>query len=310
MQLPLAAPAQQRCLAAFTLALLLARGVEAVEAKARAKVAAKQARAYLRGALAGDVNRRGMSSLAQVEQKTMMAQQQALEAVMAQEEQLEAKERLLEARQRRLSEQLNQFRHLEEAGNFIERARREIILIDWTSQLMGAGAYLVLIALATIIYGYLFAYEYGELEKYPDENVLKQNAGFAWSLLGGFSCDPDWRICFFSCFCMPIRWADTASNQKVYFGDFFPLLAIFSLCTALSSVTYGATSVILLVILVQHRQFLRQTYGLPNSTVGTRLEDCFIWLFCPICATMQEAMEVEFIEPPRLKGVRKVKETK
>jgi len=229
---------------------------------------------------------------------------------VAQEERLETDQRRLEVRERRLAQRLDELHYLEQASSALAEVRRRASMGDLASELTAAGVYIAFVLIVALLYGLVFDYEYSEVVNKPAEEVLKENMGFAWNLWHGFNCDPDARICIFSCLAMPVRWADTAHKPAVAFAPFWLGLTIFTLCCAFSKMTYGATYLILLVIAVQNRQKIREQYGLDHGDNTTRVEDCLVWLCCPACATMQEAMEVEFIEPPRLKGFRQVRDGK
>ncbi|CAK0812162.1 unnamed protein product [Prorocentrum cordatum] len=302
MQRPPALRARAPRAAGLALVLLLAIGPRKVGAPRLRGAAAASAQGPP-GSLAVEVP----ESLAQVEQRTLLAQQQALEAAVAQEERMEVELRRLEAREGRVAQRLDRLRYLEQASDVLAQVRTRAFMGDLTAELTGAAVYVGFILLVTLLYGLVFDYEYPEVQSKPAEDVLKENMGFAWNLWHGFNCDPDARICIFSCLAMPVRWADTAHKPSVQFAPFWLGLTIFTLCCALSKMTYGATYLGLLVVAVQNRQKIRESYGLDHGDNTTRVEDCLVWVCCPACATMQEAMEVEFVEPPRLKGFRRLR---
>lgn len=169
---------------------------------------------------------------------------------------------------------------------------------DWpTTGLTGVivcAVYLVLMGIAGWIYGTFFTFAYPPLRQEPV--VTREN--FSFGLFRGLTWDPDWRICMFSFCCMPVRWADTVSSSKIGFMGFWAALFLFAGLSAISQFTMGLSALYLLVLAVMNRQKMRAAYGMPNKTWQTVVVDTCVWLFCAPCATMQEAMEVEFVDPP------------
>lgn len=116
---------------------------------------------------------------------------------------------------------------------------------------------------------------------------------------GAFECGDvktDWQICLCSWCCEWVRWSDTASHPQVDFLGFWPALLITTLLCAISSITYGATIPILLLIVVLCRQRIRLAYGLPSGTFAVLAWDCCLWMWCPCCAIVQEARQVDYVE--------------
>jgi len=134
--------------------------------------------------------------------------------------------------------------------------------------------------------------------------ALQTQETFAFALCDGLFCDPDPKICMCSFCCIPVRWAATATSPKVKFmNNFYVALIIFSVCATswqlFSTLNYGLGMLpflLLGLLVVWNRQRIRQAYRLPQSFRIT-IEDCLVWTCCAPCAMMQEAMQVEFIEP-------------
>jgi len=169
-------------------------------------------------------------------------------------------------------------------------------------QLIGAGAYMVVMMAIAYFYGRKFTYEYPKLEQEP----LVTRGNFTFGLFDGLKCSSssatypvfkDFRIPFFSCCALPVRWADTASSQKVNYWHFWGAVVFVTLCEAFAGLTYYGSAVVFIILAVVLRQRIRRLYGMPYATVGSCGQDFCIWSFCAPCATMQEAMEVEYIEP-------------
>lgn len=154
---------------------------------------------------------------------------------------------------------------------------------------------LMFMALFGWIYGAFFTYDYGKLRKEPA--ATEGRHGFSFGLFDGFGCDPDWRICCCSCFCLPVRWADTASSHRVRFMEFWLALFVFALLITIAALAKGASMIAIVILAVLNRQRIRRVYNMPYCTCDSLIADTATWCCCSPCATMQEAMEVEFVEP-------------
>jgi Cys-rich protein (TIGR01571 family) len=110
-------------------------------------------------------------------------------------------------------------------------------------------------------------------------------------------CSRDLQICMCSFFCTFVRWADTASNPKIGFLEFYPAVFISALLSCVSAITFGTSMPILLLIAILLRQRIRRAYNLPSGTCGSLCSDCLLWFFCPCCAACQEARQVEYVDP-------------
>ena len=159
----------------------------------------------------------------------------------------------------------------------------------------------------------------------PDEVLQPERAqeGFRYGLFDG--CCHSLRICCCSFWCLPVRWADTASSSQIKFLGFGTAVFLFQLLYVLSRlpsvfILFMAPSspsepspmgpmilllvlavlfhVLLLVMLVRNRQRVRSQYGLPHGTCSTCTCDVLVWIFCCCCAGMQEALQVEYVGEP------------
>lgn len=108
-------------------------------------------------------------------------------------------------------------------------------------------------------------------------------------------CGRDLQLCLCSWCCTWIRWADTASDSKVGFLEFYPAAFITALLMSVSTITYGVSGLILVLVVVLCRAHIRRAYGLHSGTWDVLCRDCCVWLFCAPCAAAQEARQVEYI---------------
>jgi len=247
-----------------------------------------------------------VQNLLGAEQAALLSQEQAIEQIAAQQASLAQQQAELKRREATVEAEIA--KKLAAGASFSQtaassssrsgiraRVRRvsDWLQKNWKEQLVGAAVWLVFTMFCGWVYGAYFTYEYPQLRKEP--MITRQ--GFSFGLCDGYSCDPDTRVCCFSHFCLPVRWADTASSPKVGMLTFWTGLLIYTLAAALNGFSYGITGLICLTLSVRNRQHIRVKYGMPNGTFGTFVADIAVWLFCVPCAVMQEAMEVEFVDP-------------
>lgn len=174
------------------------------------------------------------------------------------------------------------------------RAAGDWLQKNWKKQLIGAAVWAAITIGFGAVYATCLTYGYSQLRKEP----IVTREGFSFGLCDGYSCDPDTRVCCSSHFCLPVRWADTASSPKIGFITFWAGLIIFTIFAALNSFSYGISGLVCLVLSVCNRQHIRARYGMPNGKFSTIAVDIAVWCCCIPCAAMQEALEVEFIDPP------------
>lgn len=164
-------------------------------------------------------------------------------------------------------------------------------------RIIGGITYVIYMVMAAYFYGTFFSYPKNDLQRQPPVS----DDDFTFGLCDGitqYACDPDWRICVCSCCFGPIRWADTVASPKVNFINFWAGLLLFVLLEVLAGFSFIFGTVPLLVLLIAGRQQIRKTYGFPSGDAGTYCQDCCVWTFCTPCAIMQEALQVEFVDPP------------
>jgi len=107
----------------------------------------------------------------------------------------------------------------------------------------------------------------------------------------------DMCIPCFSCLCSPVRWADTASSAKINCMPFWTGVILVTFLNALTAASFYITALMYMFMAANHRQLIRRIYGMPHGTWRTYTEDCCTWMWCSCCATMQEAMEIQYVDP-------------
>jgi len=278
-----------------------------------------------------------VEALARREQTAVTAvqsQQKAIEAIATEQKnqndqqttfqsqlrQVEVKERQLEDLLQRQTEELQVAQAekrkaevmLQEQSQAFLRARSLQVAVNnalefgndiLRDQLLGAAVYFIFMMIMAKVYGMAFTYPYPKLHREPTVN----RDHFTFSLFECCNWDPDApsreamrdrRIPCCSCCCGPIRWADTASSGKTKLVAFWPAAILAVAMNALAGVSFFITGFIFILIATLHRQQIRKVYGMPHGSCGNCTEDLCTWFWCSCCATMQEAMEIEYIDPP------------
>lgn len=99
-------------------------------------------------------------------------------------------------------------------------------------------------------------------------------------------------ICFWSCFCPGIRWADTYSKLDIhsYWNGFFLMSALYAigfipLCTV-------PCYLIVVFYMTYYRQEFRKKFNFGEQGGSTYLADCCTLCWCMCCAVNQEASHV------------------
>lgn len=106
-----------------------------------------------------------------------------------------------------------------------------------------------------------------------------------------FQCLHVPKLCLFTCFCGPVRWADTMrmANLLPFWGA-FALITFFNIASLLGM---GVAGVFMLFILVYFRQQMRKMFSIDACTCQTITLDCCAYTFCSLCAMVQEARQME-----------------
>jgi len=251
-----------------------------------------------------------VESMLSAEQSALLSQEQALESIAAQQASLAQQQQALKEREAKVEQEISQkLAGLDASFAQVSASSQSKSTLEaglealkkwqeqsWMEMLLPPVVYLAIVVTAGWIYGRHFTYPFPEIQNPELKDRPYSMDDFTFGLFDSFSCDPDKRIFCCSCFCMPIRWADTASSPKVNFMAFLPGLMLFATLISLINLTYGATFLAALALGVLNRQRIRNIYGLPHKTCSTCTTDAATWLFCSPCAVMQEAMQVEFVE--------------
>jgi len=124
-----------------------------------------------------------------------------------------------------------------------------------------------------------------------------KSPGFSYGLFSPERClSGDKVMCLLSFCCIGIRWADTMHKARLC-CNFWVALSIFTVLSGLSHYTKGFTSLVLMCLVVYCRQGLRQKYHLEHGTVKTCVIDIALWWCCFPLAALQEARQVEYVQP-------------
>jgi len=247
-----------------------------------------------------------VESLLNAEQTALLSQEQALEQIAAQQASLAQSQAALKEREAKVEAEIEEkltsgatsFSQVSTSSFNRAGAQAKLEQLkknfqkNFTQNVISDVVYMVGILCFGWFYGAYLTFEYPPLRKEP---AVTRN-GFSFGLADGCSCDPDSRICLTSCFCLPVRWADTASSPKVDFIKFWTGLFLFAIFYASINITYGITYLFVVALAMANRQRIRNRYGMPQTFLAS-VKDFFSWAFCPPCAAMQEAMEVEFVDP-------------
>lgn len=94
------------------------------------------------------------------------------------------------------------------------------------------------------------------------------------------------RLCCFSFFCAPIRWADTM--RMAGFMNYYSALALAVGLTVLGYLTLGIGFVVLLCVCVHFRERMKQKFEIRSQT-----SEWLAFMFCPWCSITQEARQME-----------------
>jgi len=156
---------------------------------------------------------------------------------------------------------------------------------------VSAVSHLIFVVVAAAFYRQARKHAY---PKYPQPDMHPfEFQEFEYGLISFENCGGDWKLFLCSCCCGCIRWADTASSPVLQFMTFWPALLCFE-CFSVSGL--GCCS---LALAIANRQNIRRVYGMESNTFNSCCSDCLAWTFCSCHAIVQEARQVELIEPNR-----------
>lgn len=168
---------------------------------------------------------------------------------------------------------------------FVSFELEENDLEHWEGSHLVAVIVGLLLQTAICLPCYWFCLRY---KRAPDET-------FAFGL---FACWGDANITFWALCCPFIRWADTVSKEKgglLGFYAGFAIMLLLFLVRSLGGIGYLIGAFVISLLGTYYRQGLRQQYGLSHGC-GSKLVDFCTWCLCPLCAIIQEARHVEWIE--------------
>lgn len=269
-----------------------------------------------------------VEAVAESQKQALRSQQEVLVALQEQEEYLQAHERELEANEVAMEKHMQAERvadavqdptthhpHLQQAlqsrksRSSDSQSDMVILLHDTESEfwnrnnkafwrrMIGVCLYMIQVFIGACIYMQIKGHA-AVPQKLPESDT--NHEAFQY---GPFACQDigrDWSICFWAFCCSWVRWADTASRPQVDFLAFVPGLFIMALLSSSASVTFGASFPILILIAVLCRQRVRDAYGLASGSCKIIFTDCLLWIFCPCCAIVQEARQVEYVQTPMM----------
>lgn len=109
------------------------------------------------------------------------------------------------------------------------------------------------------------------------------------SLVLDWCQDP--KICFWSCFCPCIRWADTLDTMGIM--GFWSAFSLSVTTTLLTEITYGLSWWMLLLGLVYFRRRFRKKFKMDTTTYCVQAADCLGLCCCLPCALAQEARHAQ-----------------
>lgn len=161
---------------------------------------------------------------------------------------------------------------------------------------MNSGEIFVSFLIWLVFYSLIAAYYHNYVLFYPQpgaaqselEKIIDYEDFKVWKS-GLFDCSKEKDICFWSCCCPGIRWADTMSKLNIH--RFWPA---FWLLTGLMMLSWIPVCTlfchfILVSYFVFHRQEFRKKFEFTEQGQSVCFKDCCIYLFCVPCAVAQEA---------------------
>jgi Cys-rich protein (TIGR01571 family) len=144
--------------------------------------------------------------------------------------------------------------------------------------------------LAAYYHKYVLFYAPVEEEK---SKLAKQQTfqGFHYFRSGLFDCASEPGICFWSCCCPGIRWADTMSNLGVhsFYTSFWILTALY--CIMFWPLATMIGHLVIAAVMAWQRQAIREQFEFEDQGGITCASDCFTYIFCMCCAVAQEARQ-------------------
>lgn len=96
-------------------------------------------------------------------------------------------------------------------------------------------------------------------------------------------------ICFWSCLCPGIRWADTMSKLGIH--KFWPAFWFLTVLYCISFIPLATIPCFVIVVsyMTYHRQKFREKFNFDDQGGSSCVKDCFTYCLCMCCAVAQEA---------------------
>jgi len=180
--------------------------------------------------------------------------------------------------------------NLEDAPMFYFKSYWHVLSVNLIGTLLSVVTPVVMALLFGCCYKYYKEDPPAALPLGPEHNPDLLDRGFWRYNLCAFMSAPRF-MCLLACCCPGIRWADTMRMAGI--TSFFTGIFLFAFLSSVASATAGLTGLILLCILTARRQSLRAMFQIPSGTIGTYLTDCCVYCWCPCCAIIQEARQME-----------------
>lgn len=158
----------------------------------------------------------------------------------------------------------------------------------------GISVYLFLVLVSAVVY-----YSWRD-PKYPRPGIhIRRQFKF-----GLCNCFEEPRLLLFALCCPMVRWADTLDKGNDHgsllpfwhaFTSLFSLLFAYLFITLVIAWPFVGSAAFFAIVAIEvfYRQRLRQRFSIPAFTPRILMMDTITWLFCPCCAIVQEAREVE-----------------
>jgi Cys-rich protein (TIGR01571 family) len=164
---------------------------------------------------------------------------------------------------------------------------KAMTLVDATERVLGFVIWLILYICLAYYYNKNVMPEttFGEKENVDDFST------------GLFGCNEHPTICFWSCCCPGIRWADTGARIKLH--EYWIAFAIVTILYALLFLPIANCVVFLLIVgyLTYARQAFREFFSLETGG-KTFAVDCCSYLCCFACTIAQDARHVHDCKEP------------
>mmetsp|Transcript_29436 Transcript_29436/g.62668 ORF Transcript_29436/g.62668 Transcript_29436/m.62668 type:complete len:291 (+) Transcript_29436:78-950(+) len=162
-----------------------------------------------------------------------------------------------------------------------------------------AVGYSFITAAVYILFMCAVGFLYLKIKEAPQPEMIEEQQeshGFQFGIFDTTKCSV--ALAFWSCCCCPLRWADTASSEKLKIIGFWPAVLLMTGLIGFSDVPVlgGLLTLVTLGVVLYFRQRIREHYSIERGTCMTLFEDCLCYTFCGPCAVAQEARQLEYVE--------------